>query len=229
MRHQEPRNLEERSQSRLPSRKPRLKIELCVLFVVGPLAFWRLASSQGWLFPALWVWGLASLALLLRDPHFNRRQLWNAQALRRELRPMLIRFAILGALVVAAVALLAPDRLWSLPRHNPRLWAMIMLGYPLASVYPQEVIFRAFFFRRYATLFRTPTAMIAASAAAFAFVHIIFGNWIAIAMTAVGGLLFSITYTRSRSVLAASVEHALYGCLVFTVGIGSFFYDGDVR
>lgn len=208
--------------------RPRLAAEFLCVFLLGPLAYRLLAANQGWLFPALWAWGLTCLVLLLRDPGFDRRQLWNTRALRKELRPMLLRFAVLGALIIAAVALLAPDRLWSLPRHNPRLWLAIMLGYPLASVYPQEVIFRAFYFRRYAPLFRPLAAMIGASALAFGYLHIIFGNAIAVAMTIIGGVLFSITYARSRSVLAASVEHALYGCLVFTVGIGSYFYDGAV-
>ena len=178
------------------------------------------------MFPALWVWGLFCLALLLRDRGFERRQLWNLRGLRQELRPMLLRFAVLGTLIVLTVILLAPDSLLSLPRNNPGLWVTIMVAYPLASVYPQEVIFRAFFFRRYVALFGERWAMLVASAVAFGFVHIIFRNPIAISMTLVGGVLFSITYARSRSVLAASVEHALYGCLIFTIGIGSYFYTG---
>lgn len=201
-------------------------LECAVLFFVGPILYYITNPGPGWMFPALWAWALVCLFILLCDRGFDRHQLWNLRGLKREIRPMLLRFAVLGGLIVVAVVLLAPDRLLSLPRHNPRLWAMIMVGYPLASVYPQEVIFRAFFFRRYAPLFGERGAMLAASAVAFGFVHIIFDNPIAVAMTLVGGVLFSLTYARSRSVLAASVEHALYGCLIFTIGIGAYFYTG---
>lgn len=34
------------------------------------------------------------------------------------------------------------------------------------------------------------------------------------------------TYRRARSLLAASIEHALYGMLVFSVGLGRFFFHG---
>lgn len=37
------------------------------------------------------------------------------------------------------------------------------------------------------------------------------------------GVLFAWTYERTRSTLAVSVEHALFGCWMFTVGLGSFF------
>jgi hypothetical protein len=31
------------------------------------------------------------------------------------------------------------------------------------------------------------------------------------------------------SLLTSSIEHALYGCWLFTVGLGQFFYHGRVR
>ncbi|MFW5694735.1 MAG: hypothetical protein ACOCYB_06180 [Alkalispirochaeta sp.] len=36
-------------------------------------------------------------------------------------------------------------------------------------------------------------------------------------------MLFSRTWLRSRSALAVSIEHALYGFWLFTVGLGSYF------
>jgi CAAX protease family protein len=47
----------------------------------------------------------------------------------------------------------------------------------------------------------------------------------AIPLAAVAGLLFASTYERSRSTLLVSIEHALYGDVVFTVGLGSLFYS----
>ncbi|MEU4707697.1 hypothetical protein AB0G00_14815 [Nocardia salmonicida] len=40
------------------------------------------------------------------------------------------------------------------------------------------------------------------------------------------GVLFATRYQRTRSLLTTSVEHALYGILMFTIGLGDFFYHG---
>jgi membrane protease YdiL (CAAX protease family) len=68
--------------------------------------------------------------------------------------------------------------------------------------------------------------MILASAVAFAFVHIIFRNPIAVSFTLVGGLLFAWRYQQTDSLFTSSLEHALYGCLMFTIGLGDYFYKG---
>ena len=100
-----------------------------------------------------------------------------------------------------------------------------MLLSPLLSVCPQEFLYRAFFFERYQPLFGSGRGMIAASSLAFSFVHIIFGNWIAVGLCCLGGLLFSPTNAPALSLLAC-IDHALFGNLVFTIGLGQFFHHG---
>lgn len=56
--------------------------------------------------------------------------------------------------------------------------------------------------------------------------HIIFRNPVAPLLTLPGGYLFATTYTRTRSLLITGIEHALYGDLVFTIGLGIYFYKG---
>jgi membrane protease YdiL (CAAX protease family) len=68
--------------------------------------------------------------------------------------------------------------------------------------------------------------MILASAVAFSFAHIVFRNPIAVGFTLIGGLLFAWRYYVSGSLFTSSFEHALYGCWMFTVGLGEFFYRG---
>jgi len=55
-------------------------------------------------------------------------------------------------------------------------WVLIFILYPLFSVYPQELLYRTFFFHRYRPLFGGGWGMVIASALAFGFVHIIFRN-----------------------------------------------------
>ena len=105
---------------------------------------------------------------------------------------------------------------------------MVMVAYPVLSVYPQGLLYRAFFFERYATLFPDKWAMIVASAAAFAFLHIIFRNSLAVALTFAGGILFAARYAETGSLATSSFEHALYGCWLFTVGLGQYFYHGNL-
>lgn len=117
-----------------------------------------------------------------------------------------------------------PERLFSFVLHRPTLWAVVMMLYPVLSVYPQELIYRSFFFHRYRELLPL-SALIIVNILSFSLMHSIFHNWIAIIFTLFGGALFVHTYLRSRSLLMVTLEHALYGNLIFTLGIGNFFYS----
>jgi len=69
--------------------------------------------------------------------------------------------------------------------------------------------------------------MMLVSAMAFGFVHIIFRNWLAVGLCAIGGLLFSFTYQTSGSFLLACLDHAIFGNFLFTIGLGRYFYHGS--
>lgn len=171
---------------------------------------------------------LAILALfctvwLLADPSFDRASFGRLREARAAARPVLLRFLVLGAIVATLVALFIPERFFELPRSRPMVWAIIMLGYPIFSVYPQEIIYRAFVFHRYAPVFTSRATIIAASAGAFAYMHIIFNNWIAVTLSLIGGVLFGATYSTKKSLVAAWLDHAVWGCFVFTIGLGWFF------
>jgi len=194
-------------------------VEWALIYLGGPLAILGLRRG-GILFLILWVGALLAWAGTRSHPPLPR------PALRHELRGIAIRFAILAPLITLATWGLWPDWFLSLPRQRPLFWALIMLLYPLLSVWPQEMLYRSLMFHRYRTLFGSDRALILASAAAFGFAHVIFLNWIAVAMTAAGGFLFARDYARHRSLPLTCLEHSLYGCLIFTVGLGRFFYTG---
>jgi membrane protease YdiL (CAAX protease family) len=101
-----------------------------------------------------------------------------------------------------------------------------MVIYPLLSVYPQELIYRAFLFHRYTRQLKNEKNIIHLSAIAFSFGHIIYFHPLSIILTLFGGYLFAWTYSRTHSLLAVSFEHALYGCLLYAIGLGRFFYTG---
>lgn len=229
---------------RPPAReRPALRaLELVVLYVVPP-AIYPLFDNMRLLFPALIGGGLVVALVLWFDPTFDRKRLLNFRGARRELPFMLTTF-LLGALALIALTLWLStwpqfeDRigLFGFVRRNPVFYAIVMTAYPIFSVYPQEIIYRTFFFHRYQCLFRTPLMMILASATAFGWGHVIFDNpriaWdaeLSISLTFVGGLLMAWTYHRSRSTAAAWLEHSLFGDWVWTVGLGLLFYTGAAR
>jgi uncharacterized protein len=204
-----------------------LLVEFLVLFVGLPLAF-RFVPLRIPALPTLWVIAAYAYIQLLRDAHFNRAQLWNIHALPARLPIILAIFAASAFLLWLGVHQFAPHLEWNFVRRSPGFWALVMVAYPILSVYPQGILYRAFFFERYAELFPSHWTMILASAAAFAFMHIIFRNWLAVALTFAGGLLFATRYAETGSLATSSFEHALYGCWLFTVGLGQYFYHGTI-
>jgi membrane protease YdiL (CAAX protease family) len=137
---------------------------------------------------------------------------------------VLVRALVVSAGLLVLTAIVAPDALFSFPRTRPVVWAVVMVLYPL-SAYAQEIVFRTFFFHRYGGLFRSARHRIVASGLVFGWAHIVVNNLAAVVLSAIAGILFASTYERSRSTLLVSIEHALYGDFVFTVGLGSLFYS----
>jgi len=203
-----------------------LALEFLSIFIGVPLLiFYGILPNLP--IPYLLVGAFAAFFVLQQDPSFDSSQLLSARGIAPNLPVLLLRDAVFLALLGLGVRLFAPQLLFSLVRHAPGVWALVMVLYPLVSVYPQELFYRAFFFHRYQPLFRSEWTLIFANACAFAFVHIIFGNWLAVGLCVVGGLLFALTYHYSGSFLLTCIDHALFGNFIFTVGLGHFFYHGS--
>lgn len=201
--------------------KPALVAEFIFVYVGAPLLI--LILRERWLMIGLlWVGGALTYIYVRR----YKRPAADDIPFLSKLKPALIRFAIIAPLVSLIVWLTLPGDFLSFPRERPQLWATVMVLYPLLSVWPQEVIYRAFLHRRYAPLFGNGRGYVLASALAFGYMHVIFLNWIAVVMTLVGGYIFASDYARCRSLWVVTIEHALYGCLIFTTGLGRFFYSG---
>jgi uncharacterized protein len=173
----------------------------------------------------LWVAAAGCAVFLLQDRSFTPRDLWRVAPIRREWKEMLAIFAAGTLILTALTAHYAPQLLFNLIRTNPLLWAGVMVLYPVLSVYPQGILYRSFLMHRYAPLVGDRRGLLLLlSAFAFSLMHLVFRNYVAVALTLPGGLLFAYRQEKSRSLFTSSVEHALFGCLVFTVGLGSYFY-----
>ena len=203
-----------------------LSLEFSALFVGVPLlVYYRLLPNLP--IPYLLFAALAAFLVLRSDLSFDFSHLVSWNAVHSQLLPLLVRDALFLAFLGLAVRVFSPQLLFSFLKRAPGLWVLVMVLYPLVSVYPQELIYRAFFFHRYQPLFGNGLLMIAASALAFGFVHIIFGNWLAVMLCIIGGILFSFTYQQSGSLLFTCLDHAIFGNFIFTIGLGQFFYHGS--
>lgn len=206
-----------------------LWVELVLLYLGLPLLLYSQRHAlEEWLMPILVAIAVGCTVLLWRDSNFKQCRLWHRDAFQQHLSRILWWF-FPGALIVGgAFALLRPDLLLTFPRSHTEVWLILLVTYPLLSVYPQEIIFRAFFFHRYEALFPTRWGKITASSLTFGFAHIVFANWVAPVMTAVIGVQFAVTYARTESALQVAVEHGLWGLYAFTVGLGWFVHSGAI-
>ena len=208
-------------------------VECAALFGGVPLLIYFDLLPLRLMMLILWLFGIGALVFLLLDRSFDRRRLWNRIAAHRELKRIIPVF-IVGALLMLIGTILHDRFGWGqriflgFLRSRTDWYIVIMILYPFLSVYPQELLYRAFFFHRYAVLFRSPGVMIMASALAFGWAHLIFENVLAIALSTVGGVLFAWTYQRSKALSACWIEHALYGDCLITVGLGWYFFTGSV-
>ncbi|MCA0152829.1 CPBP family intramembrane glutamic endopeptidase [Winogradskyella vincentii] len=133
----------------------------------------------------------------------------------------LIRLIVIIIITTCYVAVMAWDHLFIVLLNKPILWIAILFIYSLFSVYPQELIFRTFFFQRYEALIKNKTLFIYLNAVLFSLAHLFFKNSLVILLTFIGGLLFAHTYYKTKSTLLVSLEHAIYGCWLFTIGMGA--------
>lgn len=208
------------------ARRARLWLEFLVLFVGVPAAMATVVPVR-YAFPLLAAMTVVGVALLALTPGFRWRALIEGP-LGPHWRATLI-FTLGTAIVATALTLwLRPAWFLFLPREVPGLWAMILLLYPVLSVIPQELLYRPLFFERYGALLGGPSVAIAVNALCFGLAHAFYANWVAVTLTTVGGAAFAWAYVHARSFPLAVLWHTLAGQLIFTSGLGRFFYHGAI-
>lgn len=190
--------------------------------------------SGVFIFPVLLITFLSMLLYLRLDKSFDNSRLWKNSDLRAALPRILITFAITGPIILFASWYLAyhtpflPESgFLRLPRDLPLLIIMISIFYPWVSAYPQEVTHRAFFFHRYAPILGDGRKILIFNILCFVWLHAPMWNAIALIMTLPAGIIFALTYLRTKSVLAAGFEHAMYGIWAFACGLGYFVFTGS--
>lgn len=165
--------------------------------------------------------------LLLIDPTFRLRdELRRGLGWRNALSIVLI-FLIMGGAATWWIQTYHPAWFLEFPTNRPETYKRIMIAYPIFSVAAQELLYRPFFFHRYGALFGTQAWLIViVNGLLFGYAHIVMGSTFAVAATALGGLILAARYAMTRSFWAVFIEHTLWGWLVFTIGLGRYFFTG---
>ena len=198
--------------------------EFTLLFFLLPYyyAFHHESSPLSFLL----ILSVAGAFFLYRSKTFRNEIFFNKKNRLADLPRILLVFALMTIVLFIFTFIFYRDCLFYCPTRHFSIWLSLMIIYPLLSVYPQELIYRAFLFHRYGTQLRNEKHIMHLSAAAFSFGHVIYFHPLSMVLTFFGGYLFAWTYKKTRSLLAVSFEHALYGCLLYTIGLGRFFLHG---
>jgi uncharacterized protein len=132
----------------------------------------------------------------------------------------LIKFIVIAVITTLFVYFTNKLLLFHVVINKPLLWVFILFIYTFLLVYPQELIYRTLYFKRYEDLFKNKNILILANAIVFSLAHVFFKNGLVLLLTFFGGLLFATTYYKTQSTILTSIEHAIYGCWLFTIGVG---------
>lgn len=204
--------------------RTRLAAEFAMLFLVVPVGI-AVALPPSAMFPILFAFTAIGLLLLHWTPGFAWHQLLRG-------RVNWVAVVAFGLITLAVgygvIRCAAPGAEFALARQNPVFLAVIFLLYPVLSALPQEILYRSLFFRRYGVLLPSKNAAILLNAALFSLAHLMYWSWIVAAMTFTGGLVFAFAYEVRRSFPFALALHTAAGWAVFAVGLGVFFYSGNV-
>ncbi len=192
--------------------------EFFILFILLPLSFALEYSSM--VKAGLALAGIVYIIIVLKKVEnisFSVKQDINWKAFWKR---TVLTFLIIATITTAFVLYKDPSALFYVPLNKPRLFITMLFIYTFLSVWPQELIYRTFFFKRYEKLFPGKTLFVFINAIIFMLAHLFFRNTLVLILTFLGGLVFSISYLKFRSTTLISIEHALYGNWLFTVGMG---------
>ena len=191
--------------------------ELTLLFVIVPVALSQKIPT--WIKIAAVLLGVAYVVYVSNKVGLLNKRLFTAVFSSVGKRSSLVRLLIVLLAATAYGYAVEPSLLFLFPLTKPLMWLGICLGYALFSAFPLEFIYRVFFYNRYRALFGTHFVFVLYNSLLFALAHLIFGNNLVLVIAFIGGLLFNYSYSKNQSYLLVSIEHSVYGCWLFTIGM----------
>ena len=200
----------------------RVYLVLEFMFFYVFLPFIATYYLEGW-FKVLPLFGIGIffLIMLLQDPTFDRSVLTRFDA--SYLKGSITRMILITILLSWFTWWIYPQLFFMYPLRNIEGYLITFFLYPLASVLPQEIIYRVYYFHRYRKLVPETSLLMLSNAIIFGLTHFIYANWVAPIATFLAAWLFIYTFFRTKNLLNVSLEHYFYGLIMFTIGFGHFF------
>ena len=197
---------------------PLKKLEFFFIFLIIPSTIFFLDSSII-IFLSLYLVSILSLVIL----YFDKTFLFTSLKKKIDWKFVIIFSVVFFFLGFFYVLLLDKNLLFIFPKTNFKLWLIVIFIYPFLSVIPQELVYRVFFFQRYfpnINRFYFPTFL---NLVVFAYGHLVFSNMHAIIITAIVSPIFTYAYLK-KSFLTCVILHSLGGQIIFTLGLGKYFF-----
>ena len=197
--------------------KKSLFIEFLALFICIPIGLALLIPI--WIKISVVVIGFGYLLYVLKGLGLLKFQIKPMIPLTSFWKRVGITFMLIAIVTSLYVWFVKPEALFYIPLNKPLLFVTILFVYSVFSVWPQELMYRTFFFERYKALFQNRKLLVFVNAFVFSLAHLFFKNTLVLVLTFVGGVLFGLTFLKFKSTTLVSIEHALYGNWLFTVGM----------
>tara|TARA_R110000772_G_scaffold143013_2_gene252593 strand:+ start:234 stop:869 length:636 start_codon:yes stop_codon:yes gene_type:complete len=195
-----------------------LVTEFFLLFILLPLSF--TIDYPAWLKAILAGFGFLYIIFVLKRVERISFGLEKNIAWKSFWKRIGVTFLVVAVVTTVFVMISDSSALFYVPMNKPSLFFIILFVYTFLSVWPQEIIYRTFFMNRYARLFKSKYLLVFINGVLFSLAHLFFRNTLVSILTFLGGLLFALTYLKYKSTFLVSIEHALYGNWLFTVGMG---------
>ena len=203
--------------------KKKLAIEFLIIFFLIPLVVILInlfiSNQKVFVFLPLFLVFFLSLYLLKKTPSFS------FNSLKKKIDWKFFFLISLVFIISGFFYTMILDRnlLFNLPKNYFFLWVAVIIFYPIFSVIPQEIIFRVLFFERYSCLFKNQFLCIVLNSIIFAYIHLVFHNFHAFFITLITSPIFAYAYVN-KSFKTCFLVHTIGGQLVFTYGLGKYFY-----
>lgn len=196
----------------------KLILEFLILFVIVPVSL--VFDMLIWFKLATIAIALVYLIIQMRKAHSVTLRIKKEMDWKLFWKRTIITFVLIAVITITFVWYTQPSALFLMPLAKPWMYIGTLIVYSLFSVWPQEILYRTFFFERYKPLFKNEKVFIFANAFVFSLAHLFFKNTLVLLLTFVGGILFGFTFLKFKSTTAVTIEHAVYGNWLFTVGMG---------
>jgi len=193
-------------------------VEFFLIYIIVPISF--VIEFPIWIKMTIGLLGFLYIVFMLLRVEKEKFRLSKGLDWKTFFKDTVLKLLGIAVLTSLYVYFTNAINLFIVLKENPSLWIKILIIYSFLSVYPQELIYRTFYFKRYKVLFKSRKHFLFINAIVFSLAHLFFKNTLVIVLTFLGGLLFAFTYNKTRSTVLVSIEHTIYGSWLFTVGMG---------